>query len=594
MSRGSRENAVLLYDGACAFCAYWVRYWARLGGADIRFSPFQQDTELAARIGEAECRAAIQLVEPDGLHSAGAAAAFRVLALAGMPLLWCLYRRMAVFRRVTEGVYRAVANRRNAAMTVAEGLWGRERHPARYTIAAALFVRLVALTYVAAFASLLVQIDGLLGSTGILPVGNFLHAAHDALGAAAWWRFPSLLWLAHDNAMLQLVCIGGIGCALLALFRAAAAPALVLCYLVYLSLFSVGQDFLGFQWDLLLLEAGLLAVFLPLEQRWTSTLFRLLLFRFMFLSGCVKLLSGDPAWANLAALDYHYFTQPLPSPLAWYAHHLPAWFDRVSVAATFVIELALPWLIFAPRRPRMIAAAGFLLLEVIIVLIGNYNFFNLLTMALVVFLIDDAQWPRRLVSIAAAPIRVPGFLRASGLGAVALVVALNLFYLVRPFAPGAIPAWVEHGVQTLAPLRIVNPYGLFAVMTTNRSEIIIEGSMDGTNWLPYVLRYNPGDTQRRPGWNIPHQPRLDWQLWFAALGTADRHPWFGNLLVRLLQGQPAVLDLFAQAPWGRQPPRYVRALVYDYHFSTPRERSRSGAWWQRRYAGIYYPRVNLK
>ena len=580
---------LLLYDGECAFCAYWVRYWQRLTGAAVDYRPYQEMRTIVPDLDQDACRRAVQMYLPNGAHYAGAAASVQVLAYGGHGRYLACYRRSALFARGAEWAYSAVAGRRRLAFVVSRLLWGSERHPARYAQAAQMFQRLLALIYVAAFASLATQIAGLVGSSGILPATALLDTAARAHRAPAWIELPTVFWFAVSDTALRGACVAGALAAALAACGYRRTPLLALCYVLYLSLFSVGQDFMSFQWDLLLLEAGFLALWLPAHPTLLPWLFRLLLFRFMFSSGCVKLLSGDPNWANLHALDFYYETQPLPTPLAWYVHQLPAWFDQICVAATFIVELILPFLIFTPRRPRQLAAAGFIVLESVILLTGNYNFFNLLTMALVLFLFDDGQWRRQRW-----PMVVPGRLARNAASALAAVVVLhNLLYLVRPFAPQALPSALSRLVATLAPLHIVNGYGLFAVMTTTRPEIEIQGSVDGEHWRNYVFAFKPGDPTHGPRWNIPQQPRLDWQMWFAALASADDVPWFGHLLERLLHNTPAVVALFADNPFAAQAPRFVRALLWQYRFSTAGERAAAGQIWQRRLLGLYYPAVHL-
>ena len=234
------------------------------------------------------------------------------------------------------------------------------------------------------------QALGLIGSHGILPLSEFADAIRSQLGLERYWRFPMVFWLDRSDFAIQATCWAGTALSLLLIFNILPRLSLFFLYALYLSLFYAGQIFMGFQWDLLLLEAGFLALFLSIATNPGIWLLRWLLFRFMFLSGAVKLLSGDPTWANLSALSYHFQTQPLPTPLAWYAHHLPHGVLTAATAANFVIELGLPFLIFCPRRLRFVAAFGILLLEALIALTGNYTFFNLLTMALCIVLFDDA------------------------------------------------------------------------------------------------------------------------------------------------------------------------------------------------------------
>lgn len=544
----------------------------------MRYRPYQDGLHEFTELSVAECYRSIQYVGPDGSRAAGADAAFRVLAAAGHGAYARVYRRSAVLLRWSEGAYGTISRRRDYAYAVARALWGDERQPARYVRTSQIFIRLIGMIYVAAFTSLAVQILGLVGSAGILPVEHFLNAAAAADGAQAYFKLPSLLWLSADDAVLVNLCYAGAVAGIGIAGGLAQTPLLLFCYAAYLSVFSTGQAFMSFQWDLLLLEAGFLSIFLKSGGAAIPWLFRLLLFRFMFLSGCVKLLSGDPSWATLSALDFHYETQPLPTPLAWYAHLSLSWFDRLCVAGTFVVELAAPFLIFAPRRPRNVAALGFVVLELElelgIMLTGNYNYFNVLTVTLCLFLIDDAQLGAP--TMAAITGSAAGGLRRLVLASFVLIMLYqNAFVLARPFLGPRMPSWAAAVIEPLRPLRMTNGYGLFAVMTTSRPEIEIQGSRNGTDWSPYAFKYGLGDLTAAPRWNIPHQPRLDWQMWFATLAGAERTPWFRNLLVRLLQNSPRVMDLLARNPFAEQAPTYVRAITYEYRFTTPVERRRS-------------------
>jgi hypothetical protein len=328
-------------------------------------------------------------------------------------------------------------------------------------------------------------------------------------------------------------------------------------------------------------------------------LFRWLLFRLMFLSGAVKLLSGDIAWRSFTALPVHYETQPLPTPLAWYAYQWPTWFHHFSVGVVFATELLVPFLIFAPRRIRGCAALAITVFQLLIFLTGNYAFFNLLTIALCVFLLDDA-WLRKIVprSIAAkilAARRPSRWLRLRNpvcRALAALVVFVTAFQLIDTFLH-AHWAPAETVMSAVAPFEIINTYGLFAVMTTSRPEIVIEGSADGATWLAYEFKYKPGELSRRPAWVEPYQPRLDWQMWFAALGDYQSAPWTVQLMAKLLDGSPPVLLLFGKNPFPGSPPRYVRALLYEYRFTTPAERRATGDWWHRELQRAYLPSLSL-
>ena len=427
--------------------------------------------------------------------------------------------------------------------------------------------------YFIAFFSFGIQAQGLVGSHGILPFETWLKSSREEFGGAAWRYLPTVLWLWPADAALAAVWIAGSLAAVFAVFGKSQRPALAICLVLWLSICTVGQDFLGFQWDSLLVEAGFLAVFASLSpvRVW---LFRWLIFRLLFSSGVVKLASGDPAWRNLTALHYHYETQPLPTPLAWFMFQLPMAFQRFSTGLVFVAELAVPWLFFMPRRFRRAGAWITIGLQILILLTGNYTFFNILTIALTMWLFFEPQPDSSRCKIADVASAVL-------VGALSIPACLQLFSLPPP--PGA-----DDLTRLAAPFQIVNPYGLFAVMTPERDEIVVEGSQDGVNWRAYEFRYKPGDPNRAPPIVAPYQPRLDWQMWFAALGTYQQNRWFTNFMVRLLQGEPAVTRLLAYNPFSTAPPKYVRARLFRYQFTHFGQKG----WWTREERGMYFPAVS--
>ncbi len=330
-------------------------------------------------------------------------------------------------------------------------------------------------------------------------------------------------------------------------------------------------------------------------------LLKFLLFKLMLMSGVVKLTSGDDCWWNLTALDYHYWSQPLPTVFGWWADKSPEWFKHFSVAFCLVVEIIAPFFIWAPRRPRLIAAGLMIFLQIVIALTGNYCFFNLLTIALCLLLIDNSvvrapQSREALRHTRRAPRgrALPDQLRSyATIAVIILTLPINVWLIFTAFRPDA--DWPRPLVAIygrLQSFRIVNGYGLFRVMTKDRDEIVIEGSADGIDWLPYEFKWKPGDVMRAPGWCAPHQPRLDWQMWFAALGSYRENPWFGRLIVRLLQGSRDVNQLLAKNPFPHDPPRYLRAMFYRYRFTTLRERRETGAWWKREQLREYLPTVS--
>jgi len=631
MSVGARVAAppskpVMIYDGDCDFCWLWVRRWQQSTGAAIDFLP-SQDASVASRfpeITQEQFDISVQLVESNGQVYGGAQAVFRALATTPR-LRWPnrIYEASTVFAKTTEAAYRVVSNHRNLFLRLTRWLWGSQVDRPAHVLSRWVFLRLLGLIYLAAFLSLGSQIDGLVGHQGILPVDRFmaeLRQQYDAggIGLDRFRLVPTLAWFGTSDSCLHWQCAAGAALSLLLVVDIAPAPCLALLWLLYLSLATVTRAFLGFQWDNLLLETGFLAIFFAPWQLWPRRarvvppsrlavmLLQVLLFKLMFSSGCVKLASGDPSWRNLTALSFHYQTQPLPTWLAWHANQLPMWLQKFSSTGMFAIELLAPFLVFAPRRPRLLGCGLLALLQVLILLTGNYAFFNWLALALLVAVMDDwtlnRMLPHRLsrrLSRLLGDGRGPGaeaarWQRRTTVLVAMVVVPISLLQIsfswggdYRYLAPA------ETALTWLQPFRTISGYGLFAVMTTERREIIVEGSDDGVTWLPYEFKDKPGDVQRRPTFVAPHQPRLDWQMWFAALGDYRENVWFVHFCLRLLQGSPQVLALLERNPFPQHAPKHVRAQLCRYDFTESGERQATGAWWRRERIGTYLPSIAL-
>jgi len=618
------SRALLVFDGDCNFCTWWVRRWQLMTGDRVDYLP-AQDPRIAAQFPEIprqQFDTAVQLIETDGSVYSGAEAVFRTLAHHPNHQ-WPLrgYEKSKLFANLTEWAYRLVSENRTFFSLLTRWFWGRHVEQPSNFLTRWIFLRALGVIYLIAFVSLWTQINGLIGHNGILPAGQFMTAAGQqcdarGIGLERYHLLPTLCWFNASDGFLHFQCAAGSILAALLIIGVAPEPCLGLLWLLYLSLATIGRDFLGFQWDNLLLEAGFIAIFFaPLQllprpsreapsSRIALWLLRLLLFKVMFSSGCVKLFSGDPNWRNLTALTFHYQTQPLPTWIAWYANQLPLWFQKASCVVMFAIELGAPFLIFTPRRLRFCGGAAIAFLQILILLTGNYTFFNLLTLALCLLLLDDFAL-MKLTPLKLRPAFAPvtrhvslathwRWPRAVTIPLAAVVMAISLFQMSLMF--GARPVWflpVAVADIWLSPFRTVNSYGLFAVMTTERREIVVEGSDDGVTWREYEFKYKPGDVTRRPAFVAPHQPRLDWQMWFAALGNYQQNPWFANFCERLLQGSPEVLALVEKNPFPGHPPRYLRAELYDYRFTSFAERRATAAWWQREFIGEYLPPLSL-
>jgi lipase maturation factor 1 len=498
------------------------------------------------------------------------------------------------------------------------------RVKSEYSFSSWAFQRCIGLSYLAAFGSLATQISGLIGHNGILPVENFIERSPKWL-ELSHFNFPLLgifNFVGTTDATLQWSCWIGAAAALLASIGFAPPLMFIVCWVLWLSAVNIGQDFLAFQWDILLLEAGFLSIFLapwrildwpagklgrtlsapPVVSIW---LFRWLLFRLMLESGLCKLFSGDVTWRTLSAMNYHYHTQPLPTPLAWLCDKTPEVLLKSFTFATLAIESIGPF--FIPIKwlnLRLVAAFCFIFLQICIALSGNYAFFNLLTFGLCLFLVDDSNWislygivrkriPRRFKL--QSP-RLPHRLAAIACAILVAVVSAIQFFLSSSLPPellaARLPEPVIELVQIADRLCIVDHYGLFATMTIQRDEIILEGSSDGVTWKEYQFKYKPGDVAMPPCIVAPLQPRLDWQMWFASLNDITNSPWFALFVVRIFENSPEVLGLLGSNPFPIGPPEYLRARLYRYTFSNFHELFSTGNWWQREFKSDFLPMIS--
>lgn len=573
----------------------------------------------------------------------------------------------------------------------------------------------IAAAYLCAFTSLYVQIPGLYGRDGVLPARKMLRFTGKTL-LDQLKDAPTLLWLCPSLGLdteqgIELICLLGIVLSFTVILAEPLRDSLVFACLwfLYLSVYQVGQVFLYFQWDSLLLETGFLAILVaPLYlQKWraaptrqhdniTFWLVRWLFFRLMFASGVVKLTSRCPTWWGLTALTYHYETQCIPTAVAWFAHQLPFWFHKFSVIITYVLEMVVPLLFFAPtRRLRLFAFYAQVLLQVLIIITGNYNFFNMLAIILGFSLLDDehinnwfggskTQNPEKpgflqrlqalavtLVELAVFGVLIYGTVHYFGLrvdwekwtieskigftfhefahwlkivtpitiwigvislsweiltslvnslttkGFIAKLWATSSWVVFATvaaamFSVSLVPySYIDYETSTSLPPEIlrlykavdryelVNSYGLFRRMTGvgGRPEVVVEGSYDGQQWKEIDFMYKPGNLGMSPPLVAPHQPRLDWQMWFAALGDHRQSPWFTSFIHRLLQGKTDVIRLVqvneSKYAFIAKPPTYIRAQLYKYWYTKQGTHSSLNDWWTRQHVGEFFPSVTL-
>jgi hypothetical protein len=498
------------------------------------------------------------------------------------------------------------------------------------------FLRWLGFIYFSAFFSLVFQIRGLIGPQGILPASDYLQAVAHSLGHARFWYAPTLLWFSSGSHALVALCWAGMAAALLLALNVWPRGALAVCFVCFLSFVSAAGDFSGYQSDGMLLEAGFIALFFAPPgfrpgfgaarppSRASLFLLQWEWFRIYFESGMVKIVSGEPQWRNMTAMDEYYQNGPLPTWIGWYLQHLPHWFHASTAYATLALELGLVWMLFLPRRWRILCFFLVTPWQVGIILTANYTFLNYLVLALGFLLLDDrlllSLVPRRWKPYLRNQLKADRVIevRATDTGAAepaSAPKARNLsshpqFAAIKFSLIGIMLGWIFYAttaqmiwifwpslklptapVEALDPFRIANRYGLFAVMTRGRYEIEFQGSQDGQTWEAYPFRYKPQDPRNPPGIYAPYQPRFDWNLWFASLGSWRGYPIVLSTEIQLLSNDPDVLALFAGNPFAREPPRQVRAVLWQYWFTTREEKRKTGIWWRREFLGLYAPAI---
>jgi hypothetical protein len=490
-------------------------------------------------------------------------------------------------------------------------LFDREQGASDVLIARWVFLRAMGAIYFSAFLALVFQIRGMVGTQGILPAGEYLEKVR-GLGALRIWYAPTVFWLGSGNHALMLVVWVGIVASVLVVVNVAPRVTLGVCFVCFLSFIAVAQDFGQYQSDGMLLEAGFLSLFvapgglwpgwgrksLAIRAAWWLLLWEW--FRIYFESGAVKLLSGDPTWRNLTAMYEYYQNGPLPTWVGWYLQHLPLWFHRVTAGATLGMELVLVWMAFLPRRWRIACFCIVTVWQVVVIATANYAFLNYLVLVLAVLLLDDRALRRFVPARWRSGVEGEGVVVAvrslKGFPGVGVAVAAVMLTWIA-YATTAEMVWMfwreaplpGSPVAALEPLRIANQYGLFATMTPHRYEIEFQGSDDGKTWTPYAFRFKPQDVSERPGIYAPYQPRFDWNLWFASLGSWQSAPIVPLTEERLLEGDQDVLGLFRGNPFAGAPPKMVRAVLWQYWFSTAAEKRTQGVWWTRKLLGTYAP-----
>jgi hypothetical protein len=482
-------------------------------------------------------------------------------------------------------------------------------HRGRYWLTRFVILRLLGCVYAVAFFAAARQLLPLIGAHGLLPLRSFLEEAQGALGSkvAAFLRLPSLFWLADSDAALTWTAWTGFALSCVVVAGYANSLLLGALWILYMSIVHVGQDWYGYGWEIQLLETGFLAIFLcplldgrPFPRRAPPAviiwLFRWLIFRIMLGAGLIKL-RGDSSWRELTALYYQFETQPIPNPLSRWFHFLPHWTLQLGVLFNHLAELIAPWLVLFPwRRARHIAGTIIVLFQLMLILSGNLSFLNWLTIIPALACFDDGLWakvlPRPLVARAtgaAADVRPSRALERTA-WAVAVVVGL---LSVQPLLNMISPRQIMN--TSFNPLDLVNTYGAFGSVGQERLNLVFEGTDgDPTDahavWRAYPYRALPVALDERPVQIAPYQPRLDWQMWFAAMSTPDQYPWTLHLVWKLLHNDPGALSLLGKNPFPTKPPHYIRATLYRYRFAPPGGRE----WWKREKLAQWLPPLSIE
>jgi hypothetical protein len=474
-----------------------------------------------------------------------------------------------------------------------------------YWLTRFVLLRMLGAVYAVAFLAAALQIVPLIGSDGLLPVGDFMVRAHDYFGSTTrgFAHLPTLFWFAHSDEALLAAAWAGFGLSCLVVAGFANSLVMAALWFLYMSFVHAGQDWYGYGWETQLLETGFLGIFLcplldprpfprrepPLPVIW---LYRWLIFRIMLGAGLIKI-RGDSCWRDLTALYYHFETQPLPNPLSRWFHFLPRAALRAGVVFNHVAELAAPWFVFWPRIARRAAGAVIIIFQVTLIAGGNLSFLNWLTIVPALACLDDAVWARllpgplvRCAERAAGraepsrPMRVASWLLA---GLVAILSVQPAINLVSPR---------QMMNASFDPFDLVNTYGAFGTVGRERDNIVFEGTDSEeadfrADWKEYPYKGLPVDPAARPPQIAPYQLRLDWQMWFAAMGSPDQYPWTVNLAWKLLHNDPGAVGLFAGNPFPDHPPRFVRAVLFRYRFAPPG--NPRGLWWDRVALGEWLP-----
>jgi predicted DCC family thiol-disulfide oxidoreductase YuxK len=607
-------RSLVIFDGHCNFCRFWVERCRQIGGEPMDFIESQKAAADYPEIPQTAFDRAVVFIEKDGAVIEAGDAMMRIMRTSPRwGWLAALIMAVAPLRAIMRWSYRRIAAKREFFSALTRWSWGPDPAPSTYAVSRRFFAHGLGVVFFCAFASLLVQVRALIGAQGIQPAAELLKASHEKLGARAFWEFPTLLWAgASDAALISFGVSGLLVSIVLAVGRAPGLCALLL-WLIYLSVAAVAAPFFDLPLDRLLLETALASTLLlpwrilPVWRLTTrlNTLGRWflgwLLLRFVFEAGVQKFTGGDPSARGFAFMDHYYEAQLLPAWTSWWMHQLPGWFHKIEAALALAIELLAPLTLFLPRRIRHLGAYAIIAQAVALFLTGNHGFLPLLTIVLALLWFDDLHWPERLrlrlVRRARPPIHLdnpgwPNYILEPVAGVAFFLTALLFATNLWPRFYWPVPVRILY--TALAPLRSLNLYGPAYAPRAVRPELLIEGSDNGSSWEGFEFWYKPGNPWEPPALAFLHQPRLDAVLARAARSPLDEKREAAGLrhvVAPFLQASPQALELLRWNPFKGHPPTWIRGMLYQYRFTRLGE---GRAYWDREVKDLYFKPVTLK
>lgn len=585
------DRLILLYDKDCGFCRHWISVWESITSENVVYYPGQDFIEQFPIAAKKACTESVQLIENGTVIATGAEAICIILygAEGGYKFPLWAYKKIPFMGRIMESSYQKVAQNRGFFSKLTRIIWG-EKTKSSYTTASRLMMQGLGWVYVIAFVSLLVQVKGLFGTNGIIPISAWLEPAKTVLGYKIITWVPSLFIINASIMALQGVCILGILSGLMMALSKYKRTAAVIAWICYLSFVSAGSPFMHFESDRLLLEVGFLAFFIqPQPSKWVRWAYLILLCRIFFLSGLTQILSGTISWTSLSAFKLYLWTQPLPHIGSWISYQLPSVIQKTLCAGILMVEFLLPFGLFLTQKKRYIAVLSSIAVMILMILMGNTGLFSILVILIALWGLNDAFFYQFLPKLTQINPETPIKKIPFESGILCLLIGLSISSELSTLKIARMPYVIHKTAQTLKNHHVFGHYTLLEPVLRHRHEILFQGSEDGIHWKSYKLNYSPQDPTQFPKWVLPHQPRLDLQLKLATLSPLEHNKWVESVMDKLSKNTPETLAFFQNNPFKTKPPLYIRAYVYAYKMNTWQQYKQSGRIWSLEKKGSYSP-----